>query len=68
MDFAGEARDTLEVSVEGGATARIPLSATGVGQTVTCETPDATGGELDMGRQLVGARALAAPRLRAPVV
>jgi len=65
MDFAGEARDALEVTVEGGAAARISLSATGVGQTVTCETPDAAGGELDMGRQLVGARALATLRLRA---
>lgn len=54
MDFAGEARDTLAVAVEGSASVRIPLSALGVGRTVTCDALGPAKGVLDAGQQLTG--------------
>lgn len=54
MDFAGAARDTLAVAVEGGVSVRIPLSALGVGRTVTCDALGPVQGLLDAGQQLTG--------------
>lgn len=54
MDFAGAARDNLAVAVEGGASVRIPLSALGVGRTVTCDALGPVEGLLDAGQQLTG--------------